>query len=373
MRSTLNIGENILNLRRERRITQEQLAEFIGVTKASVSKWETGQSTPDILLLPCLATYFDVTVDELLGYCPQLSKEQIIRIYQEFSAEFAKGCFEEVMDKTWNYVKKYYSCYPFLFQICVLWLNHYMLAEEGEGQKKILWSVVELCGHIREHCQDIGISNNAIVIQGMAYLSLGQAEKVVDIFEDRLNSDKLTEQGGMLLTQAYMMLGDREKAECNIQIAMYSAVMSLVGNATHFLSVSSDNLKICEETVRRVERVAETYDFIRLHPNNMAVFEYQAAVCYGIHEEKEKALEHMGRYVICLEELFHRDEMTLHGDAYFHRIEEWLKEPLGSTVAPRDRKLIIEDSKQAFAHPAFQFLENESRFQRLKEKVNFIK
>ena len=54
---------------------QDELATFLGVTKASVSKCENGQSMPDILLLPELATYFDVSVDELLGYEPQLSKE----------------------------------------------------------------------------------------------------------------------------------------------------------------------------------------------------------------------------------------------------------------------------------------------------------
>ena len=40
--STLRISENILRMRREKKITQDQLAEFVGVTKASVSKWETG-------------------------------------------------------------------------------------------------------------------------------------------------------------------------------------------------------------------------------------------------------------------------------------------------------------------------------------------
>ena len=76
----MNIGENILRLRRERRITQEVLADFVGVTKASVSKWETNQSKPDILLLPQLAAFFGVTVDELLGYESQLSKEQIQKL-----------------------------------------------------------------------------------------------------------------------------------------------------------------------------------------------------------------------------------------------------------------------------------------------------
>ena len=69
----LKVGENILHKRKERGITQEELAEFMMVTKASVSKWETGQSYPDILLLPKLATFFNISVDELIGYDPDLS------------------------------------------------------------------------------------------------------------------------------------------------------------------------------------------------------------------------------------------------------------------------------------------------------------
>ena len=88
--NTLNFSENIARLRHEKKITQEQLADFVGVTKASVSKWETGQSMPDILLLPQIAAFFDVTIDELLGYEPQLSREQIRKIYFELAADFAK-------------------------------------------------------------------------------------------------------------------------------------------------------------------------------------------------------------------------------------------------------------------------------------------
>ena len=50
--NALNLAENIIRLRHDKKITQEQLADFVGVTKASVSKWETKQSMPDILLLP---------------------------------------------------------------------------------------------------------------------------------------------------------------------------------------------------------------------------------------------------------------------------------------------------------------------------------
>ena len=63
----LSLSKNVANLRKKKGVTQETLAEFIGVTKASVSKWETGQSMPDVLILPKLASFFDVSVDELLA------------------------------------------------------------------------------------------------------------------------------------------------------------------------------------------------------------------------------------------------------------------------------------------------------------------
>jgi len=53
----INIAEVLARKRKEKGMTQEELSNFIGVSKASVSKWETGQSYPDITLLPLLATY----------------------------------------------------------------------------------------------------------------------------------------------------------------------------------------------------------------------------------------------------------------------------------------------------------------------------
>ena len=96
----LNFSDNIVKLRHKKKITQEQLADFIGVTKASVSKWENKQTLPDILILPELAAFFDVTIDELLGYEPQLSKEQIQKLYLELTEAFAESPFEEVMKKS---------------------------------------------------------------------------------------------------------------------------------------------------------------------------------------------------------------------------------------------------------------------------------
>lgn len=63
----MNLGNNILTLRRQRGITQEELAAALGVTAAAVSKWENNYTLPDVLMLGALADFFSVTTDELLG------------------------------------------------------------------------------------------------------------------------------------------------------------------------------------------------------------------------------------------------------------------------------------------------------------------
>ena len=63
----MQINEQIAVLRKKKGVTQEQLATVLGVTNQSVSKWESGQCCPDIGLLPHLAGYFGVSMDELFG------------------------------------------------------------------------------------------------------------------------------------------------------------------------------------------------------------------------------------------------------------------------------------------------------------------
>jgi transcriptional regulator with XRE-family HTH domain len=63
----MNIGTNIKRLRRERDITQEQLAEYLNISISAISQWECEKTAPDISLLAPLANIFDVSADVLLG------------------------------------------------------------------------------------------------------------------------------------------------------------------------------------------------------------------------------------------------------------------------------------------------------------------
>ena len=76
-----SIGQKIRTLRKNKHLTQEQLAEALSVSSQSVSKWENQISTPDVALLPIIARYFGITMDELFNYrLDALSyKERFIR------------------------------------------------------------------------------------------------------------------------------------------------------------------------------------------------------------------------------------------------------------------------------------------------------
>ncbi|MBQ8332810.1 MAG: helix-turn-helix transcriptional regulator [Clostridia bacterium] len=94
---TLRIGEIVRHHRKAENMTQEELAEHLGVTKAAVSKWETGESLPDITMLPALAELFRITVDDLLGACRHDPPPKIVTRYQapmDFSCIADRSIFE---------------------------------------------------------------------------------------------------------------------------------------------------------------------------------------------------------------------------------------------------------------------------------------
>lgn len=81
---TLNIGRNIKTLRQIKGITQESLACVLGVTFQSVSKWERGETYPDITVLPRIAEFFSISVDELLGVNKEADDKEIEKLIEQY-------------------------------------------------------------------------------------------------------------------------------------------------------------------------------------------------------------------------------------------------------------------------------------------------
>ena len=79
----LKLGEKIRQLRREKDISQEVLAAYLGVSFQAVSKWETGSAMPDITLIPSIAAFFSVTTDELFSFNLLQTEKNVEEIVNE--------------------------------------------------------------------------------------------------------------------------------------------------------------------------------------------------------------------------------------------------------------------------------------------------
>ena len=88
----ITIYDNLKEYRKNKGNTQEELAEFIGISVQAVSKWERNESYPDITLLPRIAVFYDATVDDLLGVGDIKKKERI----NEYDAK--SGTFRSIGD-----------------------------------------------------------------------------------------------------------------------------------------------------------------------------------------------------------------------------------------------------------------------------------
>ena len=83
----MSIGSTIKRLRRKKDITQEQLAEYLGITSRAISQWECDRTAPDISMLPPLANFFNVTTDFLLGmetYQKDLRKKEFDEAFRNY-------------------------------------------------------------------------------------------------------------------------------------------------------------------------------------------------------------------------------------------------------------------------------------------------
>jgi transcriptional regulator with XRE-family HTH domain len=361
----INISKILVSNRRERGITQDELASYIGVTKASVSKWETGQSYPDITYLPQLATYFNISIDALLGYAPQMTKEQIKRLYHELAARFATQPFDEVLSACREIIKKYYSCFPLLLQMAVLLINHHMLTPETDQQKEILAEVIDLCERVKTESDDIYLSREAVTIEGTCYLMMQQSGKVLDLFGEDIRP---LSQDTEMIAQAYLIMGKTDKAKEVTQISMYQHLLYLMGMTTFYLALNAKNLEKVDEILTRAMGIATLFKLDQLHPNTMAQLYLAAADCYCRANRTEPALDMLQRYTdLCLSKFF---PYSLHGDDYFDSIGNWFEDFDLGISAPRSEGVIRDSMVQAvMSNPVFANLSNNPKYQVMIKKL----
>ncbi|MGN0485920.1 MAG: helix-turn-helix domain-containing protein [Acutalibacteraceae bacterium] len=152
---TVYFGENLKRLRKEKNITQETLADYLGVSFQAVSKWERGETYPDITMLPSLSAFFDVSVDDLLGI-DKAKKEQKIREYLEIYDTMRLKDLSVTFQKFQRAVKEF----PGEFRILIRYME--LLTEEKDcisspDYEKTSQELVSIYQAIQSHCTDDSI------------------------------------------------------------------------------------------------------------------------------------------------------------------------------------------------------------------------
>ena len=364
----IKLAENLVYLRRKKGVTQEIVADFLGITKASVSKWETGISLPDIAQLPKLASYYDISIDELMGYEAQLSMEIIKKQYDTFAEAFVKQPFFEVMEEIRNFIRQYYSCYPALLQMVVLLLNHYNLAELSE-QLKIFEEMIQLCEHIREKSADENLCVDAIVLQATIEMLRGKPEVTIEKLKPFYEARSIKDGSEGILIQAYQMTGQTEEALEWNQINMFSHLLSLIENSIFYLLSNLDNKGVASQTIERIDKVIEVYELHQLHPNSYLKFQYVKAMFYATHDKTKEAVKALRVYV---EDgiSFVKNAMYLHGDSYFDKLDNHFKKIEEYSILPRNKQTVLVSIRQDLEHPVFEKMKHMEEFHYIKQLAN---
>ena len=281
----------------------------MGVSKAAVSKWETESTYPDILLLPRLAAYFDMSIDELMGYEPQMDREEIRKTHRMLSEKFTTHPFEAALEHCRKYAREYYSCYPLVFQVGSLMVNHVMMAKTPEEGERVIKEAVQLFRRVREGTDDPGLGKEALHMEAYCLLQLRQPEEVLELLKEESH---VTSNSEPLLATAWKMTGDRKEAKRVLQIGIYREVIVL-------LNLLASYMELCGEEPEKYTDLATG----EIYP------------------------------------------LRLHGDAYFDLLDAWFDSALElGDYPPRDELLIRRSMTQALTgNPAFDSLADDPRFQ----------
>lgn len=163
------IGENIRKFRKEKEISQEVLAERLGVTFQAVSRWERGEGYPDISMLPIIAGFFNVSTDELLGVSQNRQDEEVQKIIIEcmeydmhYEGEKLQSCIDEGLKK-----------YPGNFKL----MSWYVYAFQGKEPLK----AIEVGVYVMNNCHDEEVRSFVRRNLVYAYRNDGQMEKAVEM------------------------------------------------------------------------------------------------------------------------------------------------------------------------------------------------
>ena len=215
------LAENIRKFRKERKLTQEQLAEVMGVTTGAVYKWESGMSVPELNLIMELADFFDISVDVLLGY---KMKDNRLDTTIERLSMYCRTNDPKALTEAEKALKKY----PNSFKLICHCASVYLVFGIGSHDKTEVHRALELLEQallLLPQNTDPEISELTIYGQmSDAYYLLGDYDKALDLMKKHNVNTIFSDDIGLTLA---VFMNKPEEAEPYLAQALLNSFCSM--------------------------------------------------------------------------------------------------------------------------------------------------
>ena len=184
----MNLPENIKNNRKEMNLTQEQLAEAMDVTVGTVSKWESGASTPDLTTLMALADFFQTSTDALLGFALQgMGADEQAAAIKQCTGDRA---FEKGRVKAEKALQNFPNHFGVVYRSAVLYEMLALDTNDKEAFRKAIGLYQRATGLMEQNTDpEIGLRT--------IYAHISQCHQCLGEYEQALNILKVHNEGGI--------------------------------------------------------------------------------------------------------------------------------------------------------------------------------
>ena len=211
------LGENIRRLRIAHGITQEQFGYEMGVSAQAVSRWENGATYPDITMLPMIADFFDVTLDQLMGRVQEIDIGVREAFFKETQEMWDRGQYEDIIEAYNNLLHKHPNDAYLLHGKANVLYSQFKKNQDMAIAKEI----ISLCNKINcSNKPDMQCGANALLVR--LYARLGQLEEAKKL----ANGLPSFEVGRELLILECLQ-GAEEKEHCQYLIDRFAGKITL--------------------------------------------------------------------------------------------------------------------------------------------------
>lgn len=190
--------------RKEIGLTQEQIAEYLGVSTPAVNKWEKGVTYPDISLLPALARLLKVDLNTLLCFNEGLSEQEISHFSKEVINTIRKSSFESGFTMAIGKIKEYPNCFKLIHLIALVLDGALMMSGMSPDDKEHYSSRITALYERGAKCDDDQIRNKAVFMLASKYMSHNEydkAQEMLDLLPERSAIDKRQLQASLWIKQ----------------------------------------------------------------------------------------------------------------------------------------------------------------------------